>query len=42
VGDLNPFNNSFGMSGWDPNNEMSDWYDTVEDVLYSGGYWKAY
>jgi hypothetical protein len=37
-----PLNQAWGMSGWDPANTWTKWYDAVEDILYTGGYWEEY
>jgi len=42
AGVANPKGTAWGMSGWDPNNINSTWYDTVEAISYTGGYWKRY
>ena len=42
VGFVNPRGTVWGFSGWDPNNPESIWYDTVEGISYTGGYWKQY
>jgi hypothetical protein len=42
AGFINSKGAAWGMSGYDPNNPASIWYDTVEPVSYTGGYWKKY
>lgn len=42
AGYINPRGVAWGMSGWNPNDALSIWYDTVEAISYSGGYWKKY
>jgi hypothetical protein len=42
VGFVNPHGVAWGISGWDPGNTWTQWYDSVEPVTYSGGFWKKY
>ncbi|MCP4604688.1 MAG: hypothetical protein GY847_29900 [Proteobacteria bacterium] len=42
VGYANSFGQYWGISGYDPNDTYTKWYDSVEPISYSGGYWKKY
>ena len=42
MGVTNPNGGMWGVSGYDPANQMTLWYDSVEGISYTGGYWKQY
>jgi hypothetical protein len=42
IGWVNPSGVAWGISGYDPKNTLTQWYDSVEPIAYSGGYWKKY
>jgi hypothetical protein len=42
VGFTNLNGKQWGMSGWNPQDTKSLYYDSVEGISYTGGYWKKY